>query len=254
MPSNAIKIRGIVLNKTKLAEQDLIFTLLAQDGQQYRAVGKGARKPGNTFSTRVEVFSELDFMLAKGRNLDIIREVKLHESHEALRENFDINPFAYCGVELMTKITEPGNLNENFFPLLSNYLDELEKVPTKHLAKIFFASFLTKALIFTGVYPRVDSCVVCGRDFDSTNFAMTGVAHMSTEKGGYVCENCNTGKGIHEVSLEHFDFSDKIVFTEFKNLDNIPNYDDSIIDSYTNIMYKWLQYHFSTSLKSFKFL
>ena len=47
--------RALVLDKTKLHETDLIYTLLAENGRQVRAVGKGARKPGSRLAARCEV-------------------------------------------------------------------------------------------------------------------------------------------------------------------------------------------------------
>ena len=37
------RTNAIVLDRTKLGEQDLILTLLASDGSEVRAVAKGAR-------------------------------------------------------------------------------------------------------------------------------------------------------------------------------------------------------------------
>ena len=45
-----------MLGHTKLAEQDLILTLLSETGEQLRAVAKGARKPGGRLAARVELF------------------------------------------------------------------------------------------------------------------------------------------------------------------------------------------------------
>ena len=60
------RLRATVLGRTKLAEQDLILTLLAEDGSQVRAVAKGARKPGGRLASRSELFCETDFLLAHG--------------------------------------------------------------------------------------------------------------------------------------------------------------------------------------------
>ena len=40
------RLKAIVLDRTKLAEQDLILTMLSDSGEERRAVAKGARKPG----------------------------------------------------------------------------------------------------------------------------------------------------------------------------------------------------------------
>ena len=68
------RTRAIVLDRTKLAEQDLILALLREDGCEGRVVAKGARKPGGRLAARVELFCETDFLLAAGRSLDVVSE------------------------------------------------------------------------------------------------------------------------------------------------------------------------------------
>ena len=58
------RLKALVLGRTKLSEQDLILTLLSEEGEQVRAVAKGARKPGGRLASRVELFCESDFLLA----------------------------------------------------------------------------------------------------------------------------------------------------------------------------------------------
>lgn len=66
-----------MLDKTKLRETDLIFTLLAENGMQVRAVGKGARKPGSRLAARCELGCTVDALFARGRSLDVISEATL---------------------------------------------------------------------------------------------------------------------------------------------------------------------------------
>ena len=64
MASPTYTARALVLRKTKLGETDLVLTLLAEDGSQMRAVAKGARKPANAFSARLELYSVVDVLLS----------------------------------------------------------------------------------------------------------------------------------------------------------------------------------------------
>ena len=68
------RTKALVLDTTKLGEQDLIVTLLAESGAQLRAVAKGARKPGGRLAARSELFCETDFLIAKGRSHDVVAE------------------------------------------------------------------------------------------------------------------------------------------------------------------------------------
>ena len=86
--------RAIVLRKTKLGESDLILTLLAEDGSQMRAVAKGARKPASSFAARLELYSVVDLLVARGRSLDIVKEARLVAAHDAMRCNLEASAAA----------------------------------------------------------------------------------------------------------------------------------------------------------------
>ena len=86
MAQSTYNARVLVLRKTKLGESDLILSLLAQDGSQIRAVAKGARKPTSQFSSRLELYSQADVLLAQGRTLEIVKEARLIAGNAALRD------------------------------------------------------------------------------------------------------------------------------------------------------------------------
>ena len=79
MASPTKTITALVLRRTKLGETDVIVTLLAEDGSQVKAVAKGARKPTSSFASRLELYSVAKILLAEGKNLDIVKEVRLLE-------------------------------------------------------------------------------------------------------------------------------------------------------------------------------
>lgn len=88
MASPTKTITALVLRRTKLGETDVIVTLLAEDGSQVKAVAKGARKPTSSFASRLELYSVAKILVAEGKNLDIVKEVRLLEGNEALRNDF----------------------------------------------------------------------------------------------------------------------------------------------------------------------
>ena len=77
MASPTKTITALVLRRTKLGETDVIVTLLAEDGSQVKAVAKGARKPTSSFASRLELYSVAKILVAEGKNLDIVKEVRL---------------------------------------------------------------------------------------------------------------------------------------------------------------------------------
>ncbi len=108
MASPTYTARALVLRKTKLGETDLVLTLLAEDGSQMRAVAKGARKPANAFSARLELYSVVDVLCSKGRSLDVVCEARLLESNECVRLDLEHAAAAAPMAELLDRVTQDG--------------------------------------------------------------------------------------------------------------------------------------------------
>ena len=122
MARQTYSLHAIVLRKTKLGESDLILTLLAEDGRQVRAVAKGARKPNSSFSSRLEIFAEVEALMASGKSLDIVKEVRLVDAHQGIV--FDAQHAAACApvVDLASRLTQPDLVSPKMFALLSSAL------------------------------------------------------------------------------------------------------------------------------------
>ena len=122
MAGPTYSLHAIVLRKTKLGESDLILTLLAEDGRQVRSVAKGARKPNSSFSSRLEIFAEVEALMASGKSLDIVKEVRLVDAHQGIV--FDAQHAAACApvVDLASRLTQPDLVSPKMFALLSSAL------------------------------------------------------------------------------------------------------------------------------------
>ena len=125
------RTRAIVLDRTKLGEQDLILTLLAADGRQLRAVAKGARRPGGRLAARVELFCETDFLLAVGRSLDVVSEAALVQAHARLRGDYDRVAAASAVAEL-ARLTCFEDAPDGFlYPICARALAACEEAPDR---------------------------------------------------------------------------------------------------------------------------
>ena len=180
------RTRAIVLDRTKLGETDLILTLLAADGRQLRAVAKGARKPGGRLAARVELFSETDFLLAKGRSLDVVSEASLVEPHAALRGDFE-RVAAASAVAEVARLTCYEDAPDGYLaPICSRALAACEEAADRAHLDLVAAAFAWKVLAHGGWRPELEACCACG-DADVTFF--------SPLAGGMLCESC-----AHEVA------------------------------------------------------
>ena len=120
----------IVLRKTKLKETDLILTCLTEDGSQLRFVAKGARKPNNSFASRLELFSNTHVLAVRGRSLDIVKEAKLICGNKGLRESMERMAAASVVCELLAKSTQPHLEVKRLYPMVARALECMSKCST----------------------------------------------------------------------------------------------------------------------------
>ena len=175
------RTRAIVLDRTKLAEQDLILTLLAADGSQVRAVAKGARKPGGRLAARVELFCETDFLLAAGRSLDVVSEAQTVEPHAALRGDYE-RVAAASAVAEVARLTCYEDAPDGFLhPICSRALRACEEAADRAHLDLVVAAYAMKVLAHGGWRPELAGCCACG-DQD--------VSYFSAAAGGVLCASC----------------------------------------------------------------
>lgn len=175
------RTRAVVLDRTKLAEQDLILTLLAADGRQLRAVAKGARKPGGRLAARVELFCETDFLLAEGRTLDVVSEAQTVEPHAHLRGDYGRVAAASAVAEL-ARLTCFEDAPDGFlFPICARALRACEEAADRAHLDLTVAAYAMKVLAHGGWRPELSGCCACG-DVDVTYF--------SAAAGGVLCASC----------------------------------------------------------------
>ena len=173
--------RAIVLDRTKLGETDLILTLLADDGRQLRCVAKGARKPGGKLAGKVQLFSECDLLLAKGRSLDVVAEASLLDPHPELRGELERVSAASAVCEV-ARLCCFEDAEDPFLPAItSRALTACEEARDRSHLDLVDAAFAFKVLAHGGWRPELDGCCSCGDPAPS---------RFSPLAGGLLCESC----------------------------------------------------------------
>lgn len=178
----------LVLKKIKLGESDLILRLLAADGSLLEAIAKGARKPTNTFSSRLELFNEAHVLCAKGRGLDIVKECRLLRCFPILHTDPLYNAAASCIAELALLLTQPDLPVERMFPMTAAAFKALADSHEEEVLPIV-AAYLLKACALSGMRPSLTRCVSCGTPFDGPSDRDVN-GRFSYVDGGVVCGEC----------------------------------------------------------------
>ena len=121
---NIERATGLVLRTRPLTDTSLIVQWLTRDFGRLATVAKGARRPKSPFRGQLDLFHLAEFSFARSRRSDLhtLREVRLIESHAALRPELAyVQQASYCAalIEQTTETETPlPTLYDHFAGLL----------------------------------------------------------------------------------------------------------------------------------------
>jgi DNA repair protein RecO (recombination protein O) len=143
---------GVVLRVRPLTETSLIVHWLTRDFGRLAAVAKGARRPKSPFRGQIDLFYLTDLAFSRSRRSDLhtLREVRLLESHPALRRDLGcLRQASYCA-GLIEQTTELDAPLPALFAQFTGLLAQLPRQPPQPQA-IF--AFEIKLLDVLGLKP-----------------------------------------------------------------------------------------------------
>ena len=187
------RTEAIVLRRSDFGEADRLLTVLTPDRGKLRLVAKGARKPTSRKSGHVELFSHGQFMVAVGRDLDIVTQAETLEPFLPLRGDLSRTTYAYYLAELADAFTADRDENRPLFDLLREalgWLCEAEDLPL--LARYYELHLLG----LVGYQPQIFVCGGCKKKLEPE------VNYWSTADGSVYCAQCGRDRlGASEVSV-----------------------------------------------------
>ena len=241
---------GIVLKKTKLGEADLIVSLLTEEGSCAQVVARGARKPKNSFASRLELFSCVELFCAQTKGLPLVQEARLINAHTQLRLDFERSAAASLVAELIAKATHENVPTRHLFDLCNAAFQAMAQCSLQNTHALALATCL-KVCAFVGIRPRFSECVSCGVSLNTQTTSLF-VAFSSCE-GGYLCAECaplfesTTVQASSLQWLETLLFSTLEQVTTFKVPAPVLNFGFQLVQD-------WVHVHINTHLKSIPFL
>jgi DNA repair protein RecO (recombination protein O) len=159
------KTRAIVLAHLDLGEADRIVTLLTPELGKIRAVAKGVRRPRSRIGGSVEPFAELDVVVARGRNLDVITQVSVAHAWLRLRDRLESTATAWYLGELADRAVEERAGIHPVYGLLRRACQLLDDGMAPGRVARWFESGLADTL---GVRPELERCVECDRALEES--------------------------------------------------------------------------------------
>lgn len=239
------KTRGIVLRTHKLGEADRIVTILTANHGKVRAVAKGVRKTKSKFGSRLEPFTNVELVLYKGRNLDIVTQAEINDSFSDIRDNFDRITYGSAMLDLANKVSVEGERDVSLYNLLLKSLDVISK--TRKNFRLLLIAFDIKLMAISGYMPKLERCVICEMK--------SGVKmRFSFEWGGVMCEECSiadrNSTAVSSATIETFTRLMRLPLNDIVALDVIARLED---DLYLMVR-DYVNYYIESKLKSRDYL
>lgn len=175
------RTEGVVIRRSDVGEADRILTLYTPGRGKVRLVAKGVRRPGSRMAGHIELFSHSTFLVARGRNLDIVTQVQTLQAFASLRQNLERIGWASYLVELLDRMAPEQAENDPSFHLLLEALSHLDlgRDPER-VARAYELHLLA----YMGYRPQLFRCVSCQGELEAR-------AHVfSPTLGGVLCPRC----------------------------------------------------------------
>jgi DNA repair protein RecO (recombination protein O) len=187
------RTEAIVLRRTDFGEADRLLTVFTPERGKLKLLAKGARKPTSRKSGHVELFSHGLFLVAVGRELDIVTQAETLEPFVSLREDLLRTTYAYYLAELADAFTAERDDNRPLFRLLKDGFGWLCTAEDLALAARYYELHV---LGLVGYQPQLFVCGSCKKRLEpETNY-------LSAADGGVLCPKCGYDRvGTTELSV-----------------------------------------------------
>lgn len=207
---------GFVIRKTDMLNEDKVIGLFLREHGRVSAVAKGVKRIASKKSGNLELLNLCSFSLAVGKNLDILTEVRLINDFDRIRATSERVFFLFYIDELMNKMVYDGEINSDIFDLVRDVLLYVNGKEELSLKKVLIY-LNSKMLVYSGVFPQLYECVVCGVALEAGEekvYVRSGIAHEECSSGTSISDNMiKVLRYIKEHSLEeymHLIFDEKL--------------------------------------------
>lgn len=178
---HSLKVEAVVLRHADWGEADRLLWLYTRQAGKLRAVAKGARKLRSRKAGHLEPFTQVNLLLARGRDLPIITQADTIDGYLPLRENLMLVGYASYIVELLDRFTYEEDENPALYHLL---IDTLERLSYQEDAPFAIRYFEVRFLDLIGFRPQLNQCVQCDAPIQPEDQFFSAVL------GGLLCPSC----------------------------------------------------------------
>lgn len=239
------RTEAIVLRRTDFGEADRLLTVFTPHRGKLRLVAKGARKPTSRKSGHVELFSHGQFLVAVGRELDILTQAETLEPYLALREDLLRTTYAYYVAELADAFAAEQDENRPLFDLLKDAFGWLCTAEDLALVARYFELHL---LGLVGYQPQLFICGMCKVQLKPE------INYLSAADGSVVCRQCGHDRmGTTEISVNALKVMRFLQTRQWETC-RLLRLSSSSHAQVERAMNQYITYHLERKLKSVEFI
>lgn len=173
------KYEGIVIRTSDYGESNKIVVIYSREAGKIAGVARGAKKPNNRLAGVSQPFTYGYFLMSGNRGLGTIQQAEVISSLRGVREDIFKTAYSSYVVDLLDKGTGERESNPFLFELLYQILHYIDE---GYDPDIITNIFEMKMLNVFGLYPEMNSCVMCGNTEGKFGFTI--------KENGLICHEC----------------------------------------------------------------
>lgn len=175
------RVEAIVIGRRDFREADRIVTLFSREQGKLNVIAKGARKPTARSGPAIEYFARSRFMLARGRDLDVVTSAEVLDRPDHLEGNLTRLAHASHMAELTGNLAHEGQHYPALYDELASALHQLGR-GTDDLCVVRW--FEIHALAEVGYQLDFWTCAGCQVDLGAEP------NYLGLAAGGMLCPRC----------------------------------------------------------------
>lgn len=196
---NQTCLRGIIIQKKSLAENDLIITFLSPDKGIQSAIAPNAKNYQSNLQGKTELLMINDFWLTRGRNLSRITQIETQENYRNLTKSIGKLTVSQYLSELVLHLALKEQSQPELYLLFTEHLRRIENVNSDEDLFPCLAQAVFHLLIVAGIAPEIYHCVITQKPL-KPNFEQINWQVGFSYQGGGICQEKYSSHGQIKIN------------------------------------------------------
>jgi DNA repair protein RecO len=193
------KTEAIILNSRDVNEFDRIYDIFSCDFGKTSVLAKGVRKPTAKLSSGLEPLTHSEIFLIKGRSLDRVIGVIIHDQYIRIKSDLDRIKFVKSIFSIFKhSFLESSNQQQEIFNLITEFLAEMsiQKLDWERM-RLMRMYLIWKIMYLFGNQPELFCCSGCQKKFSLEDHNFWFCSSLET-----YCNSCGANANIKKIKID----------------------------------------------------